>query len=256
MCTCMQLNFQGNTTMKYTAGNYEYDINIRADKAYRQKAEDVENLTFVNNRGELVRLAQFAEILTGTGPNKLERYNRNSSVMIRTQVMGVSSGTVSKAFLAKINQLYKPKGVKVEATGDMKNMAESMGVLTGAILLSIVLMYLCLVVLYNNWTDPFVVMCSIPLSIIGAFLALGLTNIPMSIYGMLGLVMLIGLVGKNAILLVDFTNSALKEGRNVDEALLQAVNIRTRPILMTALAVIIGMPLRNTDNVSYQLKIN
>ena len=81
------------------------------------------------------------------------------------------------------------------------------------------LVYLSMVVLYNNWTDPFVVMFSIPLSIIGAVLALALTNTPLSIYGMLGLVMLIGLVAKNAILLVDFTNDAMKEGKSINDAL-------------------------------------
>jgi hydrophobic/amphiphilic exporter-1 (mainly G- bacteria), HAE1 family len=251
----MQMNFQGNSSMKYTEGNYEYDINIRADKAFRQQAEDVENLTFVNSRGEIVRLAQFADIRLGTGPNKLERFNRNSSVTIRTQVLGVPAGSVSNEFLAKIDKLHKPKGLKIEATGDMKSMSQSMGVLTGAILLSIILMYLSMVVLYNNWSDPLVVMFSIPLSIIGAFLALALTNTAMSIYGMLGLVMLIGLVGKNAILLVDFANDAIKEGKGINEALLQAVRIRTRPILMTALSVIIGMlPVALTTGAGAELR--
>lgn len=237
----MQLYFQGNSTQKYTEGNYEYAMNIRADKAYRQQTDDVQNLTFVNNRGESVRLAQFATVELGTGPNKLERYKRNSAVTIRTQVLGVPSGTVADQFLAKVDAINKPKGIRVEPTGDVQSMAESMSVLTGALLLSLILIYLAMVLLYNNWKDPFVVMFSIPLSVIGAFLALALTNTAMSIYGMLGLVMLIGLVAKNAILLVDFANDALKEGKDIDEALKQAVRIRTRPILMTALSTIIGM---------------
>jgi HAE1 family hydrophobic/amphiphilic exporter-1 len=186
-------------------------------------------------------LAQFATVALGTGPNKLERYKRNSAVTIRTQVIGVPSGTVSDQFLEKIASLNMPKGVRVEPTGDVQSMADSMSVLTGALLLSLLLIYLTMVLLYNNWVDPFVVMFSIPLSVIGAFLALALTNTAMSIYGMLGLVMLIGLVAKNAILLVDFANDALKEGKTIDEALIQAVKIRTRPILMTALSTIIGM---------------
>jgi len=237
----MQTTYQGSNLLKYTEGNYEYDINIRADKVFREEAEDVENLTFINSRGESVRLSQFADIKLSTGPNRLERYNRNSSVTIRTQVLGVSAGAVSKAFLAKADKLHKPNSVIIEATGDVKSMADSMSVLVGALLLSLLLVYLSMVILYNNWTDPFVVMFSIPLSIIGAILALALTNTPLSIYGMLGLVMLIGLVAKNAILLVDFTNDAMKEGKSIDEALFQAVKIRMRPILMTALSVVIGM---------------
>ena len=251
----MQMTYQGSNSLKYTEGNYEYDINIRADRAFRQQAEDVEDLTFINSRGETIRLAQFADIRLGTGPNKLERYNRNSSVTIRTQVLGVSSGTVSSEFLSKIDRLHKPQSIKVEATGDMKSMSESMSVLTGALLLSVILIYLAMVVLYNNWVDPFVVMFSIPLSIIGAFLALALTNTAMSIYGMLGLVMLIGLVAKNAILLVDFANDALKEGKSMNEALTQAVRIRIRPILMTALSVIVGMlPIALTTGAGAELR--
>lgn len=237
----MQTVFQGNNTLKYTENNYEYDINIRADRAYRQQTADVQNLTFVNNRGASIRLDQFADINLSTGPNKLERYNRNSSVTIRSQVLGTTSGTVSTQFLNEINTLGIPRGVKIEATGDLKSMADSMSVLTAALLLSIVLIYLTMVVLYNDWTDPMVVMFSIPLSILGAILALALTNTPLSIYGMLGLVMLIGLVAKNAILLVDFANEAIGQGKTADEALIGAVKIRTRPILMTAISTIVGM---------------
>lgn len=236
----MQMTFQGNNTLKFTEGNYEYDINIRADKYYRQQVEDIENLVFINNKSEAVKLSQFADIRLGTGPNKLERFNRNSSVTIRSQVFGVSSGAVSSQFLEKITEI-KPASIHIEATGDMKSMGESMSALAGALLLSVLLIYLLMVVLYNNWTDPLVVMFSIPLCIIGAILALALTNTPLSIYGMLGFVMLIGLSAKNAILLVDFANDAIKEGKTTKDALIQSVRIRTRPILMTALSVIIGM---------------
>jgi len=116
-----------------------------------------------------------------------------------------------------------------------------MSVMGIALLLSIILMYLALVVLYNNWKDPFAVMFSIPFSILGAILALALSGTSLNIYAMLGLVMLIGLVAKNAILLVDFANEQLREGLDIDSALVAAVKMRTRPILMTALSTIIGM---------------
>ncbi len=237
----MQMNFQGNNQLKYTEGNYEYDINIRADKAYREQAENVSNLEFMNNRGESIRLSQFADISLGIGPNRLERFDRNSSVTLRSQVFGVPAGAVSKEFMAKIENIHKPKGLRMQAVGDMKKMSDSMSVLTTALMLSLLLIYLSMVLLYNNWTDPFVVMFSIPFSIVGAILALALSNTAMSIYAMLGLVMLVGLVAKNAILLVDFANDARREGMDMDKALIQAVRIRTRPILMTALSTVIGM---------------
>ena len=237
----MQMTYQGNNSLKYTENNYEYDINIRADKAYREQVDDVSNLTFINSRGEAIRLSQFADISLGTGPGRLERFNRNSSVTIRSQVLGASPGEVSQEFRDRIERMSKPRGTKLIVTGDMRSMSDSMTVMTGALLLSIILIYLSLVVLYNNWTDPFAILFSIPFAVLGAILALAMTNTALSVYGMLGLVMLIGLVGKNAILLVDFANDAIKEGKEINDALIQAVRIRTRPILMTALSTIIGM---------------
>ena len=237
----LQMAFQGNTSMKYVKDDYEYDINIRADNFYRSSIDDVANLAFINQQGSRVTLDQFAEVRIGTGPNRLERYNRNPSVTISANVVGVSSGEASGQFLDKVSQKADEMDVSIETVGDMKSMMDSMSVFAIAIMLSIILMYLALVLLYNNWSDPLVVMFSIPFSILGAILALALSGCSLNIYAMLGLVMLIGLVAKNAILLVDFANDRLKEGKPIDEALVEAVRLRTRPILMTALSTIIGM---------------
>ena len=226
----MQTNFQGNDQLRYTQGDYEYAINIRADKASRRSIEDVASLTVANPQGDLIQLSQFADVTLGIGPSRLERFNRNSSVTLRAQAYGVPAGAIAKQFMGQLSE-----------AGDMKKMSDSMSVLTTAILLSLLFIYLALVLLYNNWTDPLVVMIAIPLSIVGALLALAMSNTAMSIYAMLGMVMLIGLVAKNAILLVDFANEARGESLPVDEALIQAVKLRTRPILMTALSTIIGM---------------
>lgn len=237
----LQMAFQGNTSMKFVRDDYEYDINIRADNFYRSSIDDVSGITFVNQQGSRITLGQFADVRIGTGPNRLERYNRNSSTTISAGVVGVSAGAASSQFLAAVTPKAEAMGVKLETVGDMKSMMDSMSVMGKALLLSIILMYLSLVLLYNNWTDPFVVMFSIPFSILGAILALALSGTSLNIYAMLGLVMLVGLVAKNAILLVDFANEQLAEGLPIDTALVEAVKMRTRPILMTALSTIIGM---------------
>lgn len=237
----MQTNFQGNDQLRYTQGDYEYAINIRADKLSRRSIEDVAGLTVANPQGDLIQLSQFADVSLGIGPSRLERFNRNSSVTLRAQAYGVPAGAIAKQFMGQLSETQMPQGVQIQTAGDMKKMADSMSVLTTAILLSLLFIYLALVLLYNNWTDPLVVMIAIPLSIVGALLALAMSNTAMSIYAMLGMVMLVGLVAKNAILLVDFANEARGEGLSVDEALIQAVKLRTRPILMTALSTIIGM---------------
>ena len=237
----LQMAFQGNTSMKFVKDDHEYNINLRADNFYRSDIDDVAGLCFINQQGSRVTLDQFADVRVGTGPNRLERYNRNSSVTISANVVGISAGEASGAFLDKVSAKAKEMCVSLETVGDMKSMMDSMGVFAVALLLSIILMYLSLVLLYNNWADPLVVMFSIPFSILGAILALALSATSLNIYAMLGLVMLVGLVAKNAILLVDFANERIGEGMDVDDALVEAVKLRTRPILMTALSTIIGM---------------
>lgn len=237
----LQMAFQGNTSMKFVRDDYEYDINLRADNFYRSDIDDVAGLTFINQQGSKVTLDQFAQVRIGTGPNRLERYNRNASETISANVAGVSAGQASAEFLDKVRSKAEEMGISIETVGDMKSMSDSMSVFGMAILLSIILMYLALVILYNNWVDPLVVMFSIPFSILGAILALALSATSLNIYAMLGLVMLIGLVAKNAILLVDFANERVNGGMAVAEALVEAVRLRTRPILMTALSTIIGM---------------
>ncbi|MPM60440.1 Multidrug resistance protein MdtC [bioreactor metagenome] len=237
----LQLALQGNNSMKYVADNYEYDINLRADKDYRKSIEDVSSLSFMNSQGNMISLDQFADVRLGTGPNKLERYNRNPSVNISANVTGISPGQASQEFITKVREKADKMGISIETVGDMKSMSDSMSVMGGALALSLVLMYLAMVLLYNNWVDPFVVMFSIPFSILGAILALALSGTSMNIYAMLGLVMLVGLVGKNAILLVDFANERILAGSEINQALLDSVKMRTRPIIMTALSTIIGM---------------
>ena len=237
----LQMAFQGNTSMKFVRDDHEYDINIKADDFYRSSIDDVENLCFINQQGSRITLGQFAEVRIGAGPNRLERYNRNPSVTISANVVGISAGQASSQFLEKISGKAEQMDINIETVGDMKSMMDSMSVFGVAMLLSILLMYLSLVLLYNNWIDPLVVMFSIPFSVLGAILALALSATSLNIYAMLGLVMLIGLVAKNAILLVDFANESIARGLAIDDALVEAVKLRTRPILMTALSTIIGM---------------
>jgi len=123
----------------------------------------------------------------------------------------------------------------------MENQSEGFGSLGVALMVSIVLVYLIMVALYDSFVYPFVVMFSIPLSVIGALLALALTNNSLNIFTILGLIMLIGLVAKNAIILVDFTNQMKAEGKSTRQALIYANHARLRPILMTTIAMVIGM---------------
>jgi HAE1 family hydrophobic/amphiphilic exporter-1 len=240
----MQTAFSGtdqDTDLKFKQGEYEYDINLRYDNFNRKKIDDVRNLKLVNNRGENVRLAEFATITESSGPSSLDRRDKLASVNVQAQVTGIPVGTVTTEFEQELNKLQRPAGVTYVFGGDAENQGDSFGTLGSALLMSLILMYLIMVALYDDFVRPFVVMFSIPLSLVGALLALALTNNTLNIFSILGVIMLIGLVAKNAIMLVDFANQMKEEGQSTDDALVHANNARLRPILMTTIAMVIGM---------------
>ncbi|WP_207492378.1 efflux RND transporter permease subunit [Aridibaculum aurantiacum] len=237
----MRTAFSGNTNGKFRQGEYEYDINIRYGSFNRQSIQDVSNLLFTNAQGQQIRLSQFATVAEGSGPSMLERRDKSTSVTVQAQTVGRPTGTVAQEWQAAIDKLRKPTGVTTVWSGDMENQSEGFGSLGIALLAAIVLVYLIMVSLYNSFIYPFVVLFSIPLSIIGALLALALTNNSLNLFTILGLIMLIGLVAKNAIILVDFTNQRKAEGASTFQALIDANQARLRPILMTTIAMVIGM---------------
>ncbi|ESU29773.1 acriflavin resistance protein [Flavobacterium limnosediminis JC2902] len=237
----MQTAYSGNTDGKFRAGEYEYDINIKYSSFDRKSITDVSNLIFVNDKGEQIKLSQFATITEGSGPSQLERRDKTASVTVKGQTVGVPVGTVVATLEKELVKMKKPTGVNYIWGGDQENQSEGFGTLGFALLAAIILVYLVMVSLYDSFIHPFVVLFSIPLSFIGAMLALALTNNTLNIFTILGIIMLIGLVCKNAIMIVDFTNQRRAAGETVRKALLQANHARLRPILMTTIAMVFGM---------------
>lgn len=237
----MQTAFSGNTDAKFRAGEYEYDINIRYDQFNRSDINDVRNLIFVNNMGQKIKLSQFASVEESSGPSLLERRDKSPSVNVNAQVVGRPVGDVAGEWEAKFSQLERPVGVSYKWGGDMEMQGDGFGTLGIALLAAIILVYLVMVGLYNSYVHPFVVLFSIPLSLIGVMIILGLTNNSINVFTILGMIMLIGLVCKNAILIVDFTNQRKAAGENTFNALIQANHARLRPILMTTIAMVFGM---------------
>ena len=237
----MQTAYSGNTDGKFRAGEYEYDINIKYNAFDRKNSTDVSNLIFVNSAGQQIKLSQFATITEGSGPSKLERRDKTASVTVQGQNVGVPAGTIVNQWQAKLDKLPKPTGVNYIWGGDQENQSEGFGTLGIALLAAIILVYLVMVGLYDSFVHPFVVLFAIPLSFIGALLALALTNNSLNIFTILGIIMLIGLVCKNAIMLVDYTNQRRAAGETIRKALIQANHARLRPILMTTIAMVFGM---------------
>jgi hydrophobic/amphiphilic exporter-1 (mainly G- bacteria), HAE1 family len=237
----LNLAFAGNTDLQYSEGGDDYDINVRFDQFDRKKIEDISSLTFLNSQGEIVELKNFATIFQSLGPNKLERYDRISSLTVNASVFGRPVGTVGEEIKTAIKQNIHTSDVTIDYKGQMERQAEAFSSLFLAIAAALIFVYLVMVALYNSYLYPFVVLFSIPAAVIGAFFALALSGESLTIFSMIGMIMLIGLVAKNAILLVDFTNKLKEDGRTVLEALIEAGKERLRPILMTTFSMIFGM---------------
>lgn len=237
----LQTAFSGNTDAKFRDGPYEYPIRVALDAFDRRSANDIRQLSFVNPLGNTVYLKQFADVRNSTAPTRLERRDRLPSVMLTAQAIGRPSGTINRDIKARLDSLPLPPGTAIKYGGDLRRQEQGLGSMGFALWASLVLVYLIMVALYDNWVYPLVVLLSIPLSLIGALLALALAQQNITVFTGLGLLMLIGLVGKNAILVVDFANQLKREGRPLREALLEATQLRFRPVLMTNLAMVIGL---------------
>ena len=252
----LQTAFSGNSDARFRSGDYEYPIRIALDAFDRRGANDIRQLSFVNPLGNTVYLKQFAEVRESSAPTRLERRDRLPSIQISAQVIGRPNGTVAREVKARLDQLRLPTGAYFKYGGELHRQEQGLGTMGFALWTSLVLVYLIMVALYDNWVYPFVVLLSIPLSIIGAFLAMALAGQNLSVFTGLGLLMLIGLVGKNAILVVDFANHLKQQGAQLNQALMQATKLRFRPVLMTNIAMVIGLlPLALSTNVGSAWKV-
>ncbi len=237
----VQLAFQGNDDTKYKDSGEEYGINLMMNKSDKQNIESVRNLSITNSRGIVVRLEDFAEIKEVLGQSVLQRTDRMSSIKVNSAAVGRPAGTIVEDIKKGVKEVRMPEGVELDYLGQAKNQEEAFGSLGLAMGVGFLLVYLIMVALYESVVYPFVVLFSIPVAFIGSFLALALSMNSLSIFAILGMIMLLGLVSKNAILIVDFTNQQKELGKSVREALIEAGKERIRPILMTTLAMVFGM---------------
>jgi len=237
----INLAFSGNSDSKLTQGQYDYDITVKLDAFNRQSVDELSQLSFVNTAGQTIRLDQFAAIERTIGPAKLERKDRISSVTVSCEVVGRPQGTVGAEIKALVDKDPLPEGMTISYEGNMKQQADAFGSMGMALIASIIFVYLIMVALYDSYIYPFVVLFSIPVAMVGALLALALTMQSLNIFSILGIIMLVGLVAKNAILLVDYTNQLKAKGMATRDALIESGRTRLRPILMTTIAMVIGM---------------
>ena len=218
----------------------EFDITLRFEDKYRKSIDDIKKLQVKNSEGEFVSLEGLISFKEQTGNSSINRYDRERKVMVTSGIYETSLDVVMKVVDDKIAEIL-PAGYNYRYTGDIENMADTNAAFGAAVLLAIILIYLILAALYESIIQPFIIMVAMPLSLTGVITALYLTGNNFSLFVMIGIILLLGMVGKNAILVVDFANQAIKDGKDVNEAILEAGEKRLRPILMTTFAMIGAM---------------
>ncbi|MDB5955399.1 efflux RND transporter permease subunit [Ramlibacter sp.] len=235
-----------------TVGNWRapddqtYDVNVRLAPGARTTPQDLERLPFAmgsnaDGSSRVVRLNQVASVRESTGPNQINRRDLQREVAINANAYGRSAGEISDAIRARLDTIQFPPGYRYQFSGSTKNMKESFGYAVSALAMAVIFIYMILASQFKSFLQPMALMTSLPLTLIGVVLALLMFGSTLSIFSVIGIVMLMGLVTKNAILLVDFAIRMREQGMERSQALLHAARVRLRPILMTTLAMVFGM---------------
>ncbi len=236
-------------TVSYWLGpdGQNYEVNVQLPRDQRRIAADLGNLYLTTSKkgpdGEarMVPLRQVAEIVETTSPQIIKRQELQRRVALYANAEGRPSGDVNSDVEKAMKDFPLPPGYRFDVGGQAKDQKESFQAAMAALGLAVIFIYLILASQFASFTQPAAIMASLPFSLIGVFLALLLTGTTLNLFSMIGFIMLMGLVTKNAILLVDFANRARRAGASLHDALLQAGQVRLRPIIMTTAAMIGGM---------------
>ena len=219
-----------------------YDVRLRVDRSYRTRAIDLMGLDLPAQGGRaLVPVSQVARLDSGVAPSKIRRRDLLREIRISAGTEGRSLGEVVRDIKQRATLLSLPQGFRIDYTGDSEEMVESFTYAMQSLVLAVVLIYAILASQFRSFLQPFAIMLSLPLSLLGVAGMLYLVRDTLNMMSMIGVILLMGLVTKNAILVVDFANVQRREGLSRRDALIRAARVRLRPILMTTLAMIFGM---------------
>jgi HAE1 family hydrophobic/amphiphilic exporter-1 len=202
---------------------------------------DVESIMISNSAGQQFRLDEMASISRGNSAGEIHRRERQKLITIAADIQDRTLGDVDKEISQRLQAMDLPHGITIKSGADQENMRTGFSSLIKALILSILLIYMILVVLYESYLTPLIRMMSIPCGFIGALSALAITHNTLNIVTLIGFIMLDGLASKNGTLLIDYTHTLMKRGMPLREALIQSGTTRLRPILMTSAAMIVGM---------------
>lgn len=238
----IQIAFLGKTTThQYNVADSDYDIRVQLQPANRLSIQDVANLRISSKAGTFVRLGDIADVKFSSGPTQIDRESRQRQVIVYANTVGVSTGEVLNKVKEVIPTLNLPIGYTHRFVGQAQMMQDSFKEIGKALLLAIILIYMVLAAEFESFVHPLTIMLSLPFSLVGAILGLLISGKTINMMSLIGIIMLMGLVTKNAILLIDNTIQLRKNGMPIADALVEAGVLRLRPILMTTMAMIFGM---------------
>lgn len=231
-----------STSNSYTIGDNDYDIVLQLPLEKRMDINAVSNLRISSSAGEFIRLGDIATVTYGSGPTRIEREDKQRQIVVYANTVGIAPGDLIQQIEGELlPQLNLPPGYNYKMIGQADTMARSFNEVAKAIILAIVVVYMVLAAQFESFFQPLIIMASLPFAIIGAVLGLLVAGQTANMMSMIGFTMLLGLVTKNAILLIDYANQEREKGLPLREAVLEACSLRLRPILMTTLSTILGM---------------
>ncbi len=240
----LQINLGSAYVNQFNRYGRVYRVYLQADRDERYTEQDISRLQVRNDKGEMIPLSAFVTINTMVGPYNIPHYNEYSSVQINGGAAPGYSSEQANTAMEELAANYLPEGFGYEWTNMVYQQKEAGNLAPLVFLMSLVFVFLVLAAQYESWSMPVMILLAIPLGLLGAVGALAMRDMNLDVYGQIGLVMLIGLVAKNAILIVQFAKDLHDNGKGIVESAMEAARIRLRPILMTAFAFILGlMPL-------------
>lgn len=231
----------GEVVSTYRGDGSEADIRVQLQASDRANVDDILQLSILAPSGQQIPLRNVAETTIAAGPSTIKREDRQAIITVSANALNGDGVVAQNAALAVMAEMALPPGVVAELGGDASLQADSFSNLLLALALSIVFIYMVLASQFASFTQPLLIMLSMPLAVVGAILALVASGSPLDMTAMIGFIMLMGLVTKNSILLVDFANRQRERGHTAVEAMAIAGPVRLRPILMTAISLILGM---------------
>jgi HAE1 family hydrophobic/amphiphilic exporter-1 len=233
---------RGKVLGKYTKEGRRFDVRLKYPESWLQDLAFIKSIPISNNRGETIRLDQVATIEIQDGLLSTRREDRQRKISLSGNITNKMSQNVVVAKLKEAVQKILPEGYIVTESGQSKEFIRTMREFLFVFLLGIIVAYIVLASQYNSFLDPVIILLALPFSLTGAFVALYVTGVSLNIYSLIGIILLMGIVKKNSILLVEFTNQTLNDdpAHNVHNALMFACPIRFKPILMTSVTTIAG----------------